>query len=128
MIDMFTALVFKTVISGFVKMGYSLVSTLISRFQNSGLILVAGVVYEEMMCLWIKSHLCITGQKVYNWLKLWIIRVESILELNVHFIIDFYCLSMIWPSPCEHMGLQWLLGVNILLFIDVYLMEHHKHV
>lgn len=47
MIDMFTALVFKRVISGSVKMGYSLVSTLISRFQNSGLILVAGVVYEE---------------------------------------------------------------------------------
>lgn len=45
MIDVFTPLVFKRVISGFTEDGVFLLSTLISRFHNSGLILAADV-YE----------------------------------------------------------------------------------
>lgn len=46
MIDVFTALVFKGVISAFRESWIFLLSTLISTVHNSGLILVADVVYE----------------------------------------------------------------------------------
>lgn len=46
MIDVFTTLVFKCVISGITENGLFLLSALISKFHNSGLILVAAVVYE----------------------------------------------------------------------------------
>lgn len=86
-----------------VKMGYFLVRTLISRFQNSGLILVADVVYEERIDVFM-DKITLVYHRTESLQLIEIVnyhRVESILELNVHFIIDFYCLantlSMIWP-------------------------------
>lgn len=46
MIDVFTALVFKRVISAFTENRVFLLSTLISSVHGSGLILVADAVYE----------------------------------------------------------------------------------
>lgn len=74
-------------------MGYFLVSTLISRFQNSGLILVADVVYEESIDVFM-DKITLVYHRTESLQLIEIVnhhRVESILELNVHFIIDFYC-------------------------------------
>lgn len=46
MIDVFTALVFKRVISAFRENGVFLLSTLICSVHDSGLVLEADVVYE----------------------------------------------------------------------------------